>query len=219
MLWTSQCLNCRRPSKKVICINCWDQVIKTPDPNCSFCSFPLSKQLCHFCESHPLKYPHISFGPYEGMLKNLLFQLKYHGRKDFGVYIGEAMGRFLLNQNNLKLDLLIPVPLHRDKEKERGYNQSYLLSKGMGKVLRIPVIQAVKRVKYTAPFYELSLEERKNQLEHTFEVNSNKLKNQSIGLVDDILTTGSTINAITELLEFKHPQSILSLSIGRTLLK
>ena len=139
-------------------------------------------------------------------LQSVIHEIKYNGYAKTGMILGKIMGAELKNKMS-KLDCLIPVPLHRVKKRERGFNQSDWIAKGIASQLNIPVeLHLLKRVKYTQSQTTLSKEERNINMENAFKI---KLFNQhkSAGLVDDVLTTGSTANACASVLlknGFKH---------------
>ena len=111
----------------------------------------------------------------------------------------------------------MPVPLSRKRLHTRGYNQAALLAKELGKCLDIPVWEhAVSRVRNTVPQKELNAAERQNNLKKAFKIASNDVKLSTIIIVDDIYTTGSTIDALTEVLQNAGAKKVgfVSLSTG-----
>lgn len=133
----------------------------------------------------------------EGVLQNVLHNLKYKKRFQNGIYLGELLGIFFRkNRPEWKLDLIIPIPLHRLKKAERGYNQSFYISKGIKRVLRIPVnVNALKRIRYTETQTTMSKTERENNIADAFKVVKIKdIEGKRILLVDDVITTGATVN-------------------------
>jgi ComF family protein len=112
------------------------------------------------------------------------------------------LGEMLASGEGMEdVDLIIPVPLHRSREKERGYNQSLLLAIAIGEVLEVPVRKEVLiRKRRTTSQTKLSAEERVRNVSGAFRVPHGKIEGSSILLVDDVLTTGATLNACTEAL-------------------
>ena len=107
-----------------------------------------------------------------------------------------------LKEWGLEVDILIPVPLHRIKHRERGYNQSEFIANGVASVIDKPVIlNAVRRVRHTQTQTKLTIEERRKNMEHAFERIprlSNILSGKICLLVDDVITTGATTNSCAQ---------------------
>lgn len=152
---------------------------------------------------------------YSGILKDAIYKFKYKN----GHYMYKLFGQFLLEEylkNNLNSDLIVPVPLHKKRKNKRGYNQSELLSKFLGKKLNIKVdTKNLIRVKNTSVQNKLSKEQRIHNLENAFKVlDKNVFKNKSILLIDDIFTTGTTVNECSKVLKECNPKEIIALTIA-----
>ncbi len=112
--------------------------------------------------------------------------------------IAKHFGRVICD---LKPDAIVPVPIHKEKLRQRGYNQAYLLAKEMANCLDIPLADGlIQRVKNTKPLKFLDVDERQNNLKKAFKIGQNDVKLRTIILVDDIYTTGSTIDEISTVL-------------------
>lgn len=145
-----------------------------------------------------------------GLTQKILHELKYNGNKKLGLHLGELIGKeFNFPQ---KIDYLIPVPLHKRKLKQRGYNQAEVLANGISLVTQIPTISALKRVKYTATQTKKSKEERITNVKKAFDIiDKIDLNNKQVVLIDDVITTGVTINECANTLIKKYPQINLSI--------
>jgi ComF family protein len=142
----------------------------------------------------------------EGKLQSIIHGLKYQGYTSLGVKAGRKIGELIRDSDDLpKADALVPVPLHPQKKRERGYNQSEFICRGIEKVTGIPVgTDLLRRKKYTVSQTQLSFEERKENVGDAFEINEKRrgdISGKSIILVDDVITTGSTIDACARELE------------------
>lgn len=152
----------------------------------------------------------------QSSLQAALHHLKYHGN----YRIGEELGRRLatqLSQKPPKLDALIPVPIHPKKKAKRGYNQSFHIAKGIGSVLSIPVLNALCRLEHTPSQTTLSRSNRWENVAHAFGLNPDveELNTQlHVGLVDDTLTTGATLEACAHILQEASFQHISILCLG-----
>jgi len=124
-----------------------------------------------------------------------IYRFKYAGRQEYAEYFGEQMAVWLEEFiRQAEPDGLIPIPLHKSRKRRRGYNQAELLARVIGDRLKIPVYCGVlKRVKKTVPLKELNAAERQNNLKKAFNVAQNDVKSKVFIIVDDIYTTGSTV--------------------------
>ena len=134
---------------------------------------------------------------YSPCLENIIHAVKYNGRTRLGIWIGKfAAARMSLHIPET-IDLLIPVPLHTSRERERGYNQSGMICRGFGAVLAVPCSSGIlRRVKNTATQTSLSGPARQRNAADAFRViDSGSVKDRSVLLVDDVVTTGATLNS------------------------
>lgn len=134
----------------------------------------------------------------EAVLQNMLHQFKYHGRRDVGWYMGRQMGLIIAaSDNSGQFDGLVPVPLYYTKEKKRGYNQSAILCEGMAEILHLPVLpHAISRIHATESQTHKTRMNRWENVQSAFEIRkAGQLKGRHVLLVDDVVTTGATIEA------------------------
>jgi len=180
--------------EKIICLSCWETLPKT--------NF-------HLRETNPvaqkfwgkINIQHATSFYYfnkEGRLQQILHALKYRKQFDVGILLGQKMGVDLLYADWIKnIDLIIPIPLSKEKMRTRGYNQSESIALGLSVVLNIPVqTNTVIRVKNTASQTNKNIAERMENVKDAFAVEDvEKLKNKHVLLIDDVLTTGATLEA------------------------
>lgn len=134
----------------------------------------------------------------ESLLQNLIIQLKYRGSKEIGFYLGKLLGNFLINSSRFSnVDVLVPLPLNQRREKKRGYNQATALCNGIASVWNKPVIDKnVIRKVYTETQTHKGRISRWENMDGIFAVkNPAKLENNHILLIDDVVTTGATLEA------------------------
>jgi ComF family protein len=150
----------------------------------------------------------------DSLLQNLIVQLKYKGNKQIGFYLGQLLGNFLIKCDRFKqVDGLVPLPLNPRREKNRGYNQATLLCNGISSFWKKPVIEkAVVRRVYTETQTHKGRISRWENMDGIFEViNPSALENKHLLLVDDVVTTGATLEACgSEIL--KVPGTTLSIA-------
>jgi ComF family protein len=134
----------------------------------------------------------------EFLIQHLIHQLKYKGDTEIGFYLGEMMGKTLLSSNRFStIDALIPLPLYTDKEHKRGYNQAAVICNGISSVMNMPVLTgAVIRRHATETQTRKHRTERWENVKDSFKViNLNELSGKNLLLVDDVVTTGATLEA------------------------
>lgn len=148
------------------------------------------------------------------IVQNLIHELKYKNNKKVGIYLGNLMGKSLLHSNRFRnIDVLIPLPLYKKKEKRRGYNQSDILCNGICEIINRPLMKNnVIRKIFTETQTRKHRTERWENVEKTFHVTDPKLlEGKHILLVDDVITTGATLESCgAEILKVKN--TILSIA-------
>lgn len=152
----------------------------------------------------------------EGILQHLLHEMKYNNKKHIGRYLGGLLGAELLKSNWNDLDYIVPVPLHPKKEALRGYNQSLQIANGIGKILGAKVKDDLLiRTRHTESQTNKTRTERVDNMKNAFRLNNKvDIKNKHILIVDDVLTTGSTIEACSEAIKQEISAKISIATIG-----
>ncbi len=146
-------------------------------------------------------------------VQSIMHQVKYKHRRDAAVQIGEFMGHQLLSASWLpEIDLLLPMPLHKKRLQQRGYNQAALLCEGMQSILKIPLLTtAISRRNETISQTSQQRSDRWENMQKVFEVSEpEKLSGKHVLLVDDVVTTGATLEAMGEQL-LRVPELKLSI--------
>ncbi|MBL0356167.1 MAG: ComF family protein [Chitinophagaceae bacterium] len=134
----------------------------------------------------------------ESLIQQLIHQLKYKSNREIGMYLGEMLGRTLISSKRFnQIDGLIPLPLFPDKERKRGYNQAAIICNGMSDVMKVPVLNNVLvRQRFTETQTKKHRTERWENVEGSFAVKNEALvKGKHLLLVDDVITTGATLEA------------------------
>ncbi len=191
------------------CPACDNALTNPKDFICTFCRFHLPKTNFHPHKINPVSkkfdgrinvHSATSFLYYikGGLSQGLIWNLKYNGRKDVGIYLGELYGYDLMETDLYNtVDVIIPIPLHKDKYRKRGYNQSEQFAEGLSKTMNKPTdfSTTVKTISTTTQTTKRRYERWKN-VENKFVVNDLELfRGKHILLVDDVVTTGSTLEA------------------------
>lgn len=214
------CILCEKPIDKSqsysICELCKNQIQWINTHECEKCGKPMDSlyiaSQCPDCILVPHSFTKaFSCVVYDDVIKGLVYKLKYKGQRYLSYHMAEIMVDKLFKQDLPAIDVIVPVPLHSQKLRQREFNQAYLLAKHIGKKTGWPVEeQHLVRVKDTQSQNKLSKEERKQNMKNAFKLDSGKqLKGKNILLVDDIYTTGSTLDACSKELQKSEPQSII----------
>lgn len=187
-------------------------------PICPKCGRPqASGILCANCRERQTEIDGIrSPFRFDGVMRQAIHQLKYRNLKAISPCLAELLADYL-KSNPLPGEALIPVPLHPKRLRERGYNQSRLLAWELGKLTNIPVIEdCLIRVKEAKPQVKAAnLEERHRNVTDAFTCHNGKVSGKEIILVDDVCTSGATLESCAEALKSKGAVSIWGLTLAR----
>lgn len=197
ILFPNLCCTCRNvltKNEEVLCFKCRSELPKT-----NFQNFHENELIDRLFGKVSISFGIAYLYFYKsGITQKLLHQFKYNNYPGIGNMIGRWIGHELEQKSMLKkTDLIIPVPLHPKKEKNRGYNQSLFLALGISEVTKIPVENKLLKRKYFNESQTLkSKEQRLKSVENAFQLQENKeIKSKNILLVDDVITTGATLEA------------------------
>ena len=152
---------------------------------------------------------------YDGIIKKLIYNFKYNNAK----YLFKPLSKYMVEcyiKNKMNADLIIPIPLHFKKLKQRGYNQSELLSIEISKILNIPVLNALSRIRDTSTQTNLTFKERKENMKRAFKINDSAIKGKNVLLVDDVYTSGATIKEACKVLNSASVNKIYVLTLAHT---
>ena len=169
---------------------------------------------CKFCENKNFYFDRaISCIEYCDKSKVLVLSLKYYGNTYMSRYIAQVM-RDKLEFEQLSADYIIPVPLHKKRMRIRGFNQAEKIASYLSECTNIPIIDCVKRNRNTKRLYALNKFQREKELKNAFEVkeDSEEIIGKRIILVDDIFTTGTTVNEISKKLQIYGVDEIIVLT-------
>ena len=192
-----------------ICAGCGSDVINKSQLLCLACTdrLPLTNYYAHadnpvektFWGRIPLNHAtsYLYFNK-DSIVQQLLHQFKYKGNQEIGLYFGRKMGSAISSAARFQTpDFLVPLPLHPQRQKKRGYNQAEVLCRGMAQSMAIPVLeQVVSRTMQTQTQTHKNRESRWQNMEGKFILKDpSMLENKHVMLVDDVITTGATLEA------------------------
>ncbi|MBQ8280019.1 MAG: ComF family protein [Roseburia sp.] len=189
-----------------VCRACAKKVPYIKEPACKKCGKQLENERREYCGDCSGKQHHYIQGKavfsYRGEMKLSMYRFKYSNKREYAdFYVKEAASRYGAWLVRRGIEVIIPVPMYAKKRRIRGYNQAEVFAKRLGGETGILVDdKMIRRIKNTTPQKELNDRQRKDNLKGAFQVKPNIVKYSKILLVDDIYTTGATVDAIAELL-------------------
>ena len=214
-----------------VCLVCENELVQSEQYVCSVCDETLARTSFHLFQEATetdklfwgrieLKetYSHFYYKK-NSAIQALLFNLKYKNNPQIGRYFGKEIGSCLKkNTAFTDVDALIPIPLHYKKEFLRGYNQSTAIAEGISNILHVPVkSNLVKRIKNTATQTEKTRFQRWDNVNSIFSVHRSMNKLKHVVLIDDVITTGSTMETLVHEIKSAAPEinvSLVSLAIA-----
>jgi len=210
-----RCVQCRSVGQS-ICGKCLARIEWVGAPVCRVCGQPLEKIVRHTCvDPHILRWVR-SAAVYSGPMRRAIHALKYSSDRILALFLVDiAFPRF--EMPSLEFDRIVPVPLGPLREKERGYNQSVLLAEALSLKTQIPLDgKCLIRFRETRSQVGLTQDERKQNVHRAFSASSVAAKN--ILLVDDVCTTGATLQSCAEALRSAGAESVAGLTLARAIL-
>ena len=154
-------------------------------------------------------------GYLRGPLKRAIYQFKYRQKRRLALPLADLMHLYLL-ENPWPAQLIVPVPLHMDRLRERGYNQAALLARELSERSGLPVEEgSLVRIRETASQVALRADERRQNVRGAFRGRGEKSRDKRVLLIDDVSTTGATLEACAEALRQKGARSVWALVLAR----
>ena len=231
VFFPSGCRICERlltsASRVPLCEECLSSFPRLASMMCDVCGRPmpgLSPEpeqllLCPACQDRTYAFDRArSFALYEEAVVRAILLLKFEQIEPLGAWFAERLAELVSGEGDrLAADVVVPVPLHRERERERGYNQAALLSKPLAKRLRLPhKAVLLMRTRARPDKQVLSLEERWESVRGAFATRpGSRVDNLRVLLVDDVLTTGATLDACARALREAGAKSVIGLTAAR----
>jgi competence protein ComFC len=206
ILFPPHCVACHRPGAW-LCVDCLQAIEAIQPPVCQRCGLPLDERqtanssgsICRHCQRAPLQLDGLlAYAFHSDPLRQAIHQFKYQDLRSLAAPLGQLMaeGWKALAPDDLQPDVIVPVPLHPSRQLQRGYNQATLLAQELGSRLRCPVMKEVLvRIKATAPQVDLDAQERRDNVRNAFRCRDTSLAGKHVLLIDDVCTTGSTLES------------------------
>lgn len=227
LVFPARCPVCDEPAPfpELICPACRNTFVPVPEARCRKCGKHIEDEREEYCRGCRLIMHRFDRGmgvfTYQSMAGSM-YRFKYAGRREYARFYGEEivkrLGGFI---RAWKPDALVPVPVHHTRKQKRGYNQAEVLARVIGAKMGIPVeSRLIKRVKKTLPQKLLGDAERQNNLKRAFKIDRNDVKLKIVIIIDDIYTTGSTVDACAAVLKSAGVKKVyfITAAIGKELL-
>lgn len=224
LLFPPQCCGCGATGM-ILCASCADGLMRIP-PQCFVCHAWVPStdttppgRTCSLCRPHSAVYAFLSPFSYQySAMRELVHSLKYRRNREAARLFGDMLASHLAALHVIfpKDAMLIPVPLHKARQRERGFNQSFLIARALGQKLDIEVRRDVLiKTKQTVPQMELLREERLRNLHNTFFVqNPLPVQGKTVILIDDVKTTGATLEECARMLKKSGAKQIWAVTVA-----
>ncbi len=214
--WTCNACGNENFNGKYFCNDCLKILPRIEGDKCEHCgrktAYPTA--YCNSCREKNIHFDEArSIYEYKEPISNLIMSFKYEGN----LYLAETFSEDLANiyfERFYNADFITFVPMTKKHYKERGYNQAEILSNELSKVIGVEVKEVIEKVKETERQATLNAKERKENLRGAFKVNKKEVENKTVLLIDDVLTTGSTLDVLSEKLKQSGAKAVYCLTIA-----
>jgi ComF family protein len=220
-LLAQDCLLCGQASGgEILCPACDDDLPRSSSPRCPRCALPTVRgEICGRCLAHPPYYDRtLAVFDYAFPLDKLIQAFKYGHRLPLAAYLGRESARLALESGqDSSADLVVPLPLHPARLRERGFNQALELARPVAKALGLPLdFRVCARIRHTPAQAGLPWKQRKKNIRGAFRC-THDLPGRRILLVDDVMTTGASLDECARTLKRHGAAEVTLLVVARTL--
>ncbi len=223
-IFPKRCVNCRKIGA-YICSNCFAYISFNEAGTCIICQRPAIGGVTHpVCRGKYIPDGVFSSLVYKGVVKKLVYKFKYNPNlTDLKSVLGDLFYEGLIQKEEFykvqnKNSALIPIPLYKSKLRKRGYNQSFILAKGLSKRLNIELLDCLDRVRDTKTQVGLKKEERETNIKGAFAVKKEfveKVKGLSqVFLIDDVVTSGATLKEAAKVLKKAGVKKVYGITLA-----
>ncbi len=224
-LYPAKCRVCKTSlevaSIPYICANCWRDIQFLEPPWCDICGTPNVDGLCDECATSPPRYGKLrSIALYQTTLQQAIHLFKFEKKKVFAQPLIRLINAHIPTDCAVtEYDFILPVPIHKKRLRERGFNQATLLAKGIAQAEGVPVLtDALVRHRHTVAQSSLDMEARQHNIVGAFEIRKPEvIHNKRLLIIDDVFTTGATVREAVNELWKADPAEIDVLTLARTL--
>jgi ComF family protein len=213
-IFPPKCVNCGREGG-FICSQCSAHAVTLKPPLCPICVLPLDGKGycdCHYWQSlDSLTSPFV----FEGVIRQAIIQFKYQNLRAIGSLLAELLHRHLLYKP-IMVDALLAVPLHHKRLRERGYNQSALMARELARLSGISYLEGLVKNRHTvSQVASTNKRQRRNNVSSAFSCHNTAINDKGVLLVDDVATTGATLDACASALKTAGAARVYGLTLAR----
>ncbi|MCL0058558.1 ComF family protein [Dehalococcoidia bacterium] len=216
LIFPRRCIGCGAEGE-FLCRSCLNLLPRLTPPYCECCAVPFSGgRLCPNCLNSPPAINGVrSLFLHRGMARDAVHHLKYRNLKALARPLAKLMAEYL-EPNPLPVDLILAVPLHSKRVRQRGYNQSDLLAQELSRLIDLPTASgSLVRLRNTPSQVSLGAEARRSNVQGAFRCKNQVFQSKGVLLVDDVCTTGATLNACAVALKEAGAASVWGLTFSR----
>jgi len=221
LIFPPHCLLCDQAGT-LLCGDCCQDLPRVTPPICQLCGQPIAVPgLCRSCRRTPLDLDGIhSVFLFEDGVRKVIHRFKYANRHSLTLILARLMADHW-HSNTMSADLLVPVPLHPARQRERGYNQADLLAQALGDMISLPVVMTgFRRVRSTQSQTRLNAADRRENVQGAFAYGprrDNILSDRRVVVIDDVCTTGSTLEACSQALKDAGASTVWGFTLARAM--
>jgi len=222
LLFPRWCVGCGREGD-FICPSCLQSLPRITPPFCPHCGLPQSglpqssAKICTSCAGWEAEIDGIrSPFRFDGVIRQAIHELKYRNLRAIAGLFARLLNDYLI-ANPLPGEVLVPVPLHPKRLRERGYNQSHLLARELGKLNKLPLVDDCLIREYHSPpqARTANVDERRRNVANAFSCRHRRLKGKQVLLIDDVSTSGATLDGCARALKESGATSVWGLVLAR----
>ncbi len=224
-LYPAQCRVCESvlglESVPYVCNSCWSKIDVIQQPWCEICGSPNSGELCDDCAANPPQYGKLrAIANYDNTLQTVIHLFKFEKRKTLAVSLAKlVLNHFPIDIHIAEYDYILPIPIHKKRLQERGFNQAILIANQISKEYGINVsTDTLIKQKNTSPQSSLNRQERQTNIIGAFELQQNAVvTGKRILVLDDVYTTGATVREAVKVLWYADPAEVDVITLARTI--
>ncbi len=216
LVFPRRCIGCGKEGR-FLCSECRESLPCIETPYCKLCGIPVhSGNKCSKCDSSPMAIDSIrSLFLHEGLARDAVHSMKYNNLKALAPSLAPLMNKYL-QTNPLPVDVLLAVPMHSKRIRRRGYNQAHLLAKELGLLTQLPVSEgSLVRLRNTPSQVSLGADARHKNMKEAFRCNDEAFRDKRVLLIDDVCTTGATLQACALALKQANAARVWGLTLSR----
>lgn len=221
LIYPPHCVVCRNADDGYLCQKCIDKIALIEPPLCNKCGKPSQESICDECRQHDYAFVCArSAAIFDGPLRDAIHSLKYRNNEVVADPLAQIMAdAFVGTRLARSTDILVPVPIHSSRMLQRGFNQSEVLARILASHINKPIeAKVLRKSRKTKHQVDLPHDERSINVRGSFDViNAEKISNKRVLLIDDVFTTGSTLNEAARVLLDAGAAEVRAYTLARSI--